>query len=432
VTTELPKELSFGGARALRGTLRLPGDKSISHRALLFAALAKGDSTVTNLATGDDVSAMRAALAALGVGIRDDANKVIVRGGGFAGLHEPDGVLDCGNSGTAMRLLSGVLAGRPFLSILTGDSSLNQRPMRRVTEPLRAMGAGIDGRDNAEHAPLAIRGAHLVGIHHDLAVASAQVKTALVLAGMQASGTTEVVSPAPTRDHSERMLAALGVPVEVDGCAVRVRAAQPEAFNLDVPGDPSSAAFFVVAAMITPGSDLTIESVSINPTRLGFVEVLRRMGGEISVEFVEERCGEPVGTMHVRAGALTGTVIAGDEIPNVQDEIPVLAVAAAFADGLTDVRDAAELSVKESDRIATVHHMLTSLGCAAERRPDGLAIRGGLPRAAHFESFGDHRIAMAAAVAANAIDGESTVGGWQIVGSSYPEFADDLGRVTKA
>ncbi len=426
----LPDELSFGGVRPLHGTIQLPGDKSISHRALLFAALATGESTVTNLSTGDDVRAMRGALDALGVTFADDAGVLHVAGAGFGGLREPAGVLDCGNSGTAMRLLAGVLAGRPFLTILSGDASLNQRPMRRVTEPLQAMGATIDGRDDGAHAPLAIRGAALMRMRHELAMASAQVKTALMLAGLQASGTTEIVSPAPTRDHTERMLTALGVRVEVDGCSVRVQAGAPAAFTLEVPGDPSSAAFFVVAALITPGSDITIESVSINPTRLGFVDVLRRMGGDITVEPGEDRCGEPVGNIRVRASALTATAIAGDEIPNVQDEIPVIAVAAAFADGVTDVRDAAELSVKESDRIATVHHMLAAMGVAGERRPDGLAIRGGQPRAARYESFGDHRIAMAAAVAANAVDGESAVTGWEIVGSSYPEFADDLGRLT--
>jgi 3-phosphoshikimate 1-carboxyvinyltransferase len=428
----LPDAMAFGGGRPLKGTLQLPGDKSISHRALLLAALANGRSTVSNLATGDDVRAMRGALSALGVSFDDRAGVVEVVGAGFGRLREPAAVLDCGNSGTAMRVLSGVLAGRPFLSVLAGDASLNQRPMRRITAPLQAMGAHVDGRDGGEHAPLVIRGAELAGMRHELAMASAQVKTALMLAGLQAAGTTEIVSPAPTRDHTERMLAALGVPVEVDGCSVRVRAGAPSAFTLEVPGDPSSAAFFAVAALITPGSDVTIESVSVNPSRLGFVDVLRRMGGDISVEVVEERCGEPVGNIRVRASALTATNIAGDEIPNVQDEIPVLAVAAAFADGVTDVRDAAELSVKESDRIATVKLMLTSLGLAVESRSDGLAIRGGHPAAARFESFGDHRIAMAAAVAANAIDGESTVGGWQIVGTSYPEFADDLRRLTRS
>jgi 3-phosphoshikimate 1-carboxyvinyltransferase len=426
----LPDELSFGGVRPLRGSIRLPGDKSISHRALIFAALADGTSPVSNLATGDDVRATRAALEALGIEFADDAGTIRVTGTGFGGLREPEGVLDCGNSGTAMRLLSGVLAGRPFLSVLTGDESLNQRPMRRVTEPLRAMGARVDGRAGGSYAPLAIHGGELRGTRHELAVASAQVKSALMLAGLQASGSTEIVSPAPSRDHSERMLAAMGVPVEVDGCQVTVEAGEPEAFEIEVPGDPSSAAFFVVAALITPGSDITIESVSTNPTRLGFVDVLRRMGADISVEPAGERCGEPVGNLRVRASALTATTIAGDEVPNVQDEVPALAVAAAFADGVTEVRDAAELSLKESNRIVTVQQMVSKLGLAVETRSDGLAIRGGQPAAAHFESFGDHRIAMAAAVAANAVDGASTVSGFGIVASSYPEFADDLARLT--
>ena len=430
MSVALPEEITFGGMRPLQGILRLPGDKSISHRSLLFAALANGESTVTNLATGDDVRAMRTALEALRVDIRGDASAVSVRGGGFDGLREPDGVLDCENSGTAIRLLAGVLAGRSFLSVLSGDASLNQRPMGRVIGPLRAMGAQVDGRGDGAYAPIAIRGAALLGMRHELPIASAQVKSALMLAGLQATGTTEIVSPAPSRDHSERMLAALGVPVEVDGCLVRVRAGAPESFTVEVPGDPSSAAFFVVAALITPGSDLTIENMSINPTRLGFIEVLRRMGADIAVEPVDERCGEPVGDVRVRASRLTATVIAGEEIPNVQDEVPALAVAAAFADGVTDVRDAGELSQKESNRIVTVNRMMSALGVAGETRPDGLSIRGGKPAAARFESFGDHRIAMAAAVAANAIDGESTVGGWRIVGTSYPEFADDLARLT--
>ncbi len=428
----LPNELVFGGARALHGRLRLPGDKSISHRALLFAALATGRSTVSNLATGDDVGATRAALTQLGVGIRTGAEAVTVSGNGLAAWREPEGVLDCGNSGTTMRVLAGALAGRQFLSVMSGDSSLHSRPMLRVVEPLRAMGATIDGRADGDRAPLVIRGGELRSMRHELAVASAQVKSALMLAGLQAEGTTEIVSPARSRDHSERMLGALGVPVEVDGLFVRVRAGAPEAFKLEVPGDPSSAAFFVVAALITPGSDLTIESLALNPTRLGFIEVLRRMGANIEIEQTEERCGEPVGEVRVRAGALVATSIVGDEIPNVQDEIPALAIAAAFADGVTEVRDAAELALKESNRIGALHQELSEMGLAVEARPDGLVIRGGVPRATLLKSHGDHRIAMAAAVAANAIDGESTVRGWQAVSSSYPEFADDLARVTGA
>ena len=425
-----PTELVFGGVRALHGRLRLPGDKSISHRALLFAALATGRSSISNLATGEDVHATRAALTALGVGIRRGAEAVTVSGTGLDGWRESETVLDCGNSGTSIRVLSGALAGRPFLSILTGDSSLRSRPMRRISEPLRAMGAHVDGRADGGFAPLAIRGGPLRGLRHELAVASAQVKSALMMAGLQASGTTEIVSPAPSRDHSERMLAALGVPVEVDGLCVSVRAGAPQPFQLDVPGDPSSAAFFVVGALITPGSDLTIESMSLNPTRLGFVDVLRRMGGDIEIEPTGERCGEPVGELRVRSSALTATMIEGDEIPNVQDEIPILAVAAAFADGVTEVRDAAELTNKESNRIGAVHQELSEMGLAVETRPDGLAIRGGVARAALLKSLGDHRMALALAVFANAIDGESTVRGWQAVSSSYPEFADDFARLT--
>jgi 3-phosphoshikimate 1-carboxyvinyltransferase len=265
---------------------------------------------------------------------------------------------------------------------------------------------------------------------HELPIASAQVKSALVLAGLQAEGTTEIVSPAVTRDHTERMLAALGAPVDVAGLRVRVTGGEPSPLELAVPGDPSSAAFFVVGALITPGSDIVLEDLSLNPTRLGFVDVLRRMGGDITVDEHEVVCGEPVGALRVRSSELNATTIAGGEIPNVQDEVPALAVAAAFADGITEIRDAAELAVKESNRIGTVQQELTQLGVGVETASDGLAIRGGRPRAATLKSHGDHRIAMAAAIAANALDDESTVRGWRAVSSSYPEFAADLARLT--
>jgi 3-phosphoshikimate 1-carboxyvinyltransferase len=430
--TTAPDERTFGGARRLRGRVRVPGDKSISHRALLFAAIANGRCTLTHLATGDDVSATQAAVAALGVKVRSSATETTVFGGGIDHLTEPAAELDCGNSGTTMRIISGLLAGRPFLSVLTGDASLRERPMARVVEPLRAMGATVDGRDDGTRAPLVIRGGALHGRSHELAVASAQVKSALILAGLQARGTSEITSPASTRDHTERMLRALGAPVEVDGLTVRVRPGECDAFDLEIPGDPSSAAFFVVAAAITPGSEIVVEDVAVNPTRLGYVDVLRRMGADIEVAARGERGGEPVGDIVVRAARLTGTTIAGDEIPNVQDEVPALAIAAAFADGVTEIRDAAELTVKESNRIGTVHQELTQLGIAVETRTDGLWIRGGSPRAAQLKSHGDHRIAMAAAIAANAIDGASTVRGWSAVRSSYPEFADDLTALTSA
>jgi 3-phosphoshikimate 1-carboxyvinyltransferase len=257
------------------------------------------------------------------------------------------------------------------------------------------------------------------------------VKSAVLLAGLGADGVTEVSTPATTRDHTERMLAALGAPVEVDGLRIRIRSGAPEPFELDVPGDPSSAAFFVVAALITPDSEIVLEHVSLNPTRLGFVEVLRRMGGDIEAIETAVACGEPVGELRVRTSELHGTVIEGDEIPNVQDEIPALAIAGAFADGVTDVRDAAELAHKESNRIGTIQQELSQLGIAVEARRDGLSIRGGHPRPGSLKSHGDHRIAMAAAIAANALDGESTVRGWPAVASSYPEFAQHLAQLTQ-
>jgi 3-phosphoshikimate 1-carboxyvinyltransferase len=425
-----PAELALAGPAALRGTLRVPGDKGISHRALLFASMAHGRSHVVGLARGDDVARTRQLVRDLGVDVAAVGPAVSLEGRGVEGLSEPRGVLDCGNSGTTMRTAAGLLAGRPFLSVLTGDASLVERPMARVVEPLRAMGAHIDGRHDAALAPLVVRGGSLQGRALVTAVASAQVKTALVLAGLQASGTTEITEPAPSRDHTERMLRALGAPVAREGCTVRVSAGKPAPLELTVPGDPSSAAFWAVGAAITPGSDLVIERVSCNPTRIGFVDVLRRMGANIEVHVTGEEVGEPVGDLHVVASPLHATSIGGDEIPLVQDELPVLAVAAAFADGITHIDDAGELRVKESDRIATVEAMLLALGVGVETASDSLQIRGGAPRAARLVSHGDHRLAMAAAIAANAIDGESVVSGWEAVTVSYPEFGDDLTAVT--
>jgi 3-phosphoshikimate 1-carboxyvinyltransferase len=422
--------LVAGGVRPLRGRLRVPGDKSISHRALIFAVLAQGESTITNLATGADVRATARVLAQLGATIGSEAGTVVVHGSGVVGLTEATDVLDCENSGTTMRVLAGVLAGREFLSVLSGDDSLRARPMGRVVEPLRAMGARVDGRDGATRAPLVVRGGVLRSVRYVLPVASAQVKTALMLAGLQAGGDTEIVSPAPSRDHSERMLAALGAPVTVDGLSIRVVKGAPRSFALDVPGDPSSAAFFAVAAAITPGSDIVLESVSCNPTRVGFVAVLQRMGADVELTTSGEVCGEPVGELRVRASELHGTTISGDEIPNVIDEIPALAVAAAFAEGVTEIRDAGELVVKESNRIGTLHEELGKLGVGVEARADGLVVRGGRAGAADFDSHGDHRIAMAMAIAANALGADSTVHGWRAVASSYPEFGEHLGRLT--
>jgi 3-phosphoshikimate 1-carboxyvinyltransferase len=424
-------EIIIAGPRPLRGTLRVPGDKGISHRALLAAALASGSSTIRGLADGDDVLRTRAALERLGVRLavsktaEPDRGAVSVQSTGVSGLREPDAVIDCGNSGTTMRALSGLVAGRPFLTVLTGDASLLSRPMGRVVNPLRALGARVDGRADGELAPLVIRGGDLTGRRCKLDVATAQVKTALLLAGLQADGTTEVVESAPSRDHTERMLAALGAPVtRVDERITRVERGAPGPFELEVPGDPSAAALFAVAACITPGSEIVIEDLCLNPSRLGFVEVLRRMGARIHAEQTEERLEEPVGRLVVEASALAGTPIAPDE--GMIDEIPVLAVAAAFADGVTEFRGLAELRVKESDRINTIQQELTQMGVDVQAYRDSLTIRGGAPRPTLFKSHGDHRIALAAAVAANAMAGESIVRGWHAVAVSYPRFANDL------
>ena len=422
--------LTITGGAPLVGRLRVPGCKGVSHRALVAAALAEGSSRISALGTGRDVASTRAALGALGVAITDDPDGATrVDGAGFAGLTEPSGVLDCGNSGTTLRFLTGLAAGRPFLTVLTGDASLSTRPMGRVVEPLRAMGAQVDGRSDGRLAPLVVRGGDLHGVRHDLAVASGQVKTALILAGLQADGVTEIVEPAPSRDHTERMLAALGAPVEVvDARTTRVRRGAIAPLDLDVPADPSSVAFFVVAATIVPGSHVVLTDVLINPNRIAYVDTLRAMGADVVVTPTGERAGERVGDVEVRSASLTGTVITSSE--GIVDELPVLAVAAAFADGPSEIRDAAELRVKESDRIATLETELRRLGVDVEARPDGLTIGGrsggALPDGVAFTGHDDHRIAMAGAVAALALPGTSTVAGADAVAISYPEFAEHL------
>ena len=421
--------LTVHGGAPLTGRLRLPGCKGVSHRALFAAAVADGESRVANLGTGRDVASSRAVLEGLGVALADDGPKAVrVRGRGFAGLVEPGLVLDCGNSGTTMRFLAGLCAGRPFLSVLVGDESLSQRPMARVLDPLRAMGAAVDGRDGGRCAPLVVRGGALRGVRHELAVASGQVKTALVLAGLQAEGETEIVEPAPSRDHTERLLGSLGAPVEVvDARTTRVRPGAVTPFDLEVPGDPSSAAFFVVAALLVPGSHIVLEDVLGNPERIAYLDILREMGGAVTAHARGTRGGEPVVDIEVEASALHGTVIASREA--IVDELPVLAVAGAFADGITEIVDAAELRVKESDRVTTLATELAKLGIGVEARPDGLAVRGGAAgrtAKAPFAGHGDHRIAMAAAVAAAAGPGEASVTGWDAVAISYPEFAEHL------
>ncbi|HEY3721811.1 MAG TPA: 3-phosphoshikimate 1-carboxyvinyltransferase [Acidimicrobiia bacterium] len=427
----LGAELVVQGGRPLRGRLRLPGCKGISHRGLLLAALADGRTRLENLADGEDVGRTAGALDRLGVRIGRDSRVATIAAHGVGGLREPETVIDCGNSGTTMRMLAGLVAGRPFLSVLTGDDSLSRRPMRRVVAPLRAMGATVDGRADGDLAPLTVRGGDLRGVRHELAVASGQVKTALVLAGLQAGGETEIVEPAPSRDHTERMLGALGAPIErVDDRTLRVRAGAPQPFELVVPGDPSSAAFFVVAATIVPGSSIVLEDVSLNPGRVEYLDLLRAMGARIEVDVLETRVGEPCGTIAVEAAPLHGIEISGHEA--IVDELPVLAVAAAFADGVTTIRDAAEMAVKETNRIGALEQELTQLGIGVAARPDGLVIRGGAPKGATLKSHGDHRIALCGAVAGLAAEGETTVRGWPAVAISYPGFEADLAQLLDA
>jgi 3-phosphoshikimate 1-carboxyvinyltransferase len=417
--------------RPLAGEIRVPGDKSISHRALILGALADGRSTLAGLNLGDDVLATAAMLEAVGARCEVDKSKarVIVDGCG-RGLKEPDDVLDAGNSGTGIRLMLGVCAGVTGLSVLTGDESVRRRPMLRVVAPLRQMGAIIDGRNHGDRAPLVIRGGELTGIDFESSVASAQVKTAVLLAGLRAEGRTSVAEPAPSRDHTERMLGARGVSVARTGTAVTVDGrAEIQPLDQIVPGDLSSAMFLIVAALLVPASDLTISGVGLNPTRAAALDVLRSMGGRIETEIHGERGGEPFGTVRVVASELHGVRVAPERIPSLIDEIPALAIAATRAEGDTLITGAGELRVKETDRISALAQGLDAIGARVAELPDGLEITGPSSlRGGDVDSHGDHRIAMAFAVAGLLSSSAVRVRGWSSVATSFPEFLDVLGR----
>jgi 3-phosphoshikimate 1-carboxyvinyltransferase len=421
--------LTVHGAPAggLHGRLRVPGDKSISHRAVLLAARAEGESQIDGLSDGLDVAHTVAAVAACGAQVTTSATGTMTIAGGAERLHEPDAVLDVGNSGTGIRLLAGWSAGLNWLTVLQGDASVATRPMARVVDPLRAMGARVDGRQGGRLPPLVIRGGELRGIEVRPAVPSAQVKSAILLAGLNACGETTVHEHIATRSHTEELLALCGADITVQPGAVTVRQSTLHPFVLDVPGDPSQAAFWVVAACTVPGSDLTIEHVYVGPGRAGFLDVLARMGAQLDVAI--EDAAAHTATIRARYGPLTATEVGGAEIPGLIDEIPVLAVAAAGAEGKTVFRDAAELRVKESDRVETIAEGLGALGVTVERHPDGLTVTGApRRRGAPVDSHGDHRIAMAMAVAALAADGPTLVAGWESVATSYPTFEEDLRR----
>lgn len=423
-------ELIIKPAGPLRGKVSVPGDKSISHRSVMLGSLAEGDTVIYNFLPGEDCLSTIRCFQQLGVDITAPSGGVVrVRGGGLYGLSEPGDVLDAGNSGTTMRLMLGILAGQPFFSVITGDYSLRSRPMARVSAPLCQMGARIDGRKRGSLAPLSVRGGNLQSLDYNSPVASAQVKSAVLLAGLFAPGETTVTEPHRSRDHTERMLRYFGAEVNVDGLTVGVRGL-PRLFGKEVavPGDISSAAFLMVAASALPGSDLILTGVGVNPTRSGIIEALQRMGASIELQNPREQGGEPVADIRVRyAGKLQGTVIEGDMIPRLIDEIPVLAVAAGLAEGSTEIRDAAELKVKESNRIATVAGLLAGFGAEAEELPDGLKVRGGGGfTGCTCHSHGDHRIAMAAAIAGLLAEGDTVVTGAECVDVSFPGFPDVL------
>ena len=416
-------------AGPIRGTLRLPGDKSVSHRSLILNALAGGPARVEGLLRSGDVHATAGALRACGVSIRDEGAAVLVtppRGG----LAEPSDIVDCGNSGTSMRLLTGMFAARAGHAVLTGDASLRQRPMGRVVRPLKEMGAQIDGRAGGDRAPLSIRGAELKRAQHDLSVSSAQVKSALLLAGLRSG--VSVREPRQSRDHTERMLRSMGASLRQDseGWLVLSPAAQLEPLDVVVPRDLSSAAFWLVAGSIIPGSDILLPGVGINPSRAGVLDALVAMGADIQVLERREQGAEPVADLRVRHAQLVGAEIRGELALRCLDELPVLAVAAAFAVGETVIADAAELRVKESDRISRVVEGLRELGVSVEEQPDGMNIEGGRPEGpAQVDAEGDHRLAMAFAVAGAAASGGVSLTNADSVESSYPTFFEDLRRI---
>jgi len=421
------KDRSVAGGGRLQGEVRVPGDKSISHRALILGALAEGESVVSGLSSGADVASTRSCLEALGVEIAGAAPSVRVRGRGLGGLKAAAGPLDAGNSGTTMRLLSGVLAGHPFASRFTGDESLSRRPMKRVAEPLRLMGAAIELSGDGT-PPIGITGGALRCIEYRTPMASAQVKSAVLLAGLHAKGETTVIEPAATRDHTERMLAAFGVPVRHEGLRVSVEGgSRLTASKVLIPGDPSSAAFWVVAATLVNGSELIVRGVGANATRTGYLNVLARMGADIHREPARGEGGEIVEDLNVSSSELRGTIISAAEVPGLVDEIPILALAAAVAEGESRFNGLGELRHKESDRLQGIVDLLGSFGARAVIEGDDLMILGGAKlRGARAESLGDHRLAMTGYIAGFLASGETTVSGASCAEISYPSFYDDF------
>ena len=411
----------------LRGTLTVPGDKSISHRAVMFGALAKGTTRITHFLEGADCLSTISCFRKMGIEIERNQEQILVHGKGLHGLQAPSGILDVGNSGTTTRLISGILAGQNFSSEIDGDASIRTRPMKRIMAPLTSMGADIISRNNNGCAPLIITGKPLHAVHYDSPVASAQVKSCVLLAGMYADGITSVTEPFLSRNHTEIMLNYFGAKVSSTGTSAAIYP-EPvlEARDIVVPGDISSAAYFIAAGLLTPDSEILLKNVGINPTRAGSLKVCRSMGADITL-LNENPEGEPTADLLIRTSSLKGTVIQGADIPTLIDEIPMIAVMAAFAQGTTIIRDAQELKVKESDRIAVMVDNLKRMGADIEGTDDGMIIHGGRPlHGAAIDSHLDHRVAMSFAVAGTICEGEMEIQDAQCVDISYPEFYKDL------
>jgi len=421
-------QLTIRPGPGLRGRARLPGDKSISHRAVLFGALAEGTTHIRHFLPSNDCWSTVRCTRSLGVPVSELSDtELLVHGRGLHGFREPDDVLNCGNSGTTVRLLAGLLAGQPFTSFVSGSAQLRRRPMFRIVVPLRQVGATIHGRDEDRLLPLLIRGGRLRGIQFELPIASAQVKSAILLAGLFADGPMVVREPGPARDHTERLLRAMGADVRINQAMITVvpRDQPLTPLDLEIPGDFSSAAFIIVAACVVPHSEVLLEGVGINTTRTGLLDVLREIGAHVKLENEREMGGEPVGDLVVRSGEYVGVEVGGGAVPRMIDEFPILAVAATQAQGTTLVRDAAELRVKESDRIASTVGELRKMGARIEETPDGFVVEGPTPlKGAVVDSHDDHRLAMALVVAGLIAQGETTVRGTACIDDSFPGFAE--------
>ncbi|MBC2282882.1 3-phosphoshikimate 1-carboxyvinyltransferase [Listeria booriae] len=413
--------------QGLNGTIRVPGDKSISHRSIMFGALANGTTTVSNFLKGEDCLSTIGVFRALGVRIEEFPDKIVVHGTGWDGLKRPDETLDVGNSGTTIRLMLGILAGRPFDATLEGDASIAKRPMGRVMLPLREMGAIFEAKD-ANFAPVKVIGTKLQPMTYTLPVASAQVKSAIIFAALQADGETTIIEKEKTRDHTEQMIRQFGGAITTDGLTIRVNGGQEfQGQNVVVPGDISSAAFFIVAGLIIPNSKIRLENVGLNPTRTGIIDVVKEMGGKITVEQTSKAGDEPAGTVIVETSDLKGIEIGGDIIPRLIDELPVIALLASQANGQTVIKDAEELKVKETNRIDAVVTELSKMGVALVGTVDGMIIEGNQTlHGATVQSYGDHRMGMMLQVAALLADSDVTLEKAEAINVSYPSFFEDV------